>query len=1091
MSESQDDNTRRRIESELNKNFIVEAAAGTGKTTSLVNRMVALIETGTCRIDELAAVTFTRKAAAELKERFQAALHARAKAIEAGHVESGDRLRLASDKVNLAFVGTIHSFCAALLRERPIEFNVDPTFRELDEKEDGLLREQAWQENIADLIASKDPLLDQLRDLKIDRAHLKNCFSRFIEHRDIDHWPTNLPGDINLENLQRATKDYIRDIKELLKTFPKELDDLVNRYWDIARASQRGFRTLGDFFSLLERFASKKKGTQREWAKVPGGSKELCKDHNSRWEEFRTTFAEPGTTYWTRYRYRFVVEFLRRAVSVYQRLKQINGGLDFQDLLLKVATGLKNSPQLRTYFQSKYRNVLVDEFQDTDPLQAQMMFYLTSADTSQSDWTQCVPKTGSLFLVGDPKQSIYRFRRGDILIYNQVKEIICRNGGEVLPLVKNFRSRTELREWNNTVYREKFGSRTTAYSPAAEDMVQGREDDVLSESIAKPFCGTYRLEIPTDLLVAEARDFEAEAIAKFIRHAIDSGLEVPRTVKEIASGLKTQVQPRDFLIIPWGKKGMNAYTEALERYGVPYQVSGGNPLASNPQLATLIDCLRAIEDPTNPVHYLSVLRNFFGFSDRELYLLKQADGSFNYNHPIPEAVTSEALGSDLGVRFQAVANRFQKYAIWMRSLSYATAVLQIATDLGLISAAASTDEGNMQAGGLLKVIEWLRSQSLDFDSARDLIEFLDEVLTSEDVEACPALPPTGNVVRLMNLHKAKGLESPIVFLADTSRRYRGKVVCHIDRTSGTPSGYMGISAEVKKKEFTITKEVATPENWSTLQDEEQRFIDAEHDRLLYVATTRAACANIISVGKEGSNWTGLHPYLANAPALQIPEVSNVSTAAELREVEFKEVACISPDSIQAKWDASLNPSYSVTSAKTLGLKGSSRVDRDGSGEYGHEWGTAVHELLEVCHKTPTADLLSTATRLARDNNIRTERIPELIATVESVLASDIWKRAQAAQRCYSELPFETTDLDQDGQPLLIRGVIDLIFEEPDGWIIVDYKTDDLQATQLSAVLEEHRGQLTQYSRIWTAITSLPIKSTGLYFTRLNQYVSAS
>ena len=107
------------------------------------------------------------------------------------------------------------------------------------------------------------------------------------------------------------------------------------------------------------------------------------------------------------------------------------------------------------------------------------------------------------------------------------------------------------------------------------------------------------------------------------------------------------------------------------------------------------------------------------------------------------------------------------------------------------------------------------------------------------------------------------------------------------------------------------------------------------------------------------------------------------------------------------------------------------------------------------------------------------------------MASDIWKRAQAAQRCYSELPFETTELDQDGKPLLIRGVIDLIFEEPDGWIIVDYKTDDIQATQLSAVLEEYHGQLTQYSRIWTAITSLPIKSTGLYFTRLNQYVSAS
>ena len=158
QQEQQDTITRNRIESELDKNFIVEAAAGTGKTTSLVNRMVALVRTGTCRIDQLAAVTFTRKAAAELRERFQAALRNKATESETNDSNELQRLATAADQVNQAFVGTIHSFCATLLRERPIEFGVDPAFRELDEKDDRLLREQAWQENIADLIASRDPL---------------------------------------------------------------------------------------------------------------------------------------------------------------------------------------------------------------------------------------------------------------------------------------------------------------------------------------------------------------------------------------------------------------------------------------------------------------------------------------------------------------------------------------------------------------------------------------------------------------------------------------------------------------------------------------------------------------------------------------------------------------------------------------------------------------------------------------------------------------------------------------------------------------------------------------------------------------------
>ncbi len=199
MSETQDTLTRTRIASELDKNFIVEAAAGTGKTTCLVSRMVALIETGTCQIEQLAAVTFTRKAAAELRERFQAALQKKATTIQTGDAEKCKRLKSASDRLDLAFVGTIHSFCAALLRERPIEFAVDPAFRELDEKDDYLLREQAWHENIADLIASGDPLLDQLRDLDIDRAQLKTCFSHFIEHRDIEHWPVKLPPRLILK----------------------------------------------------------------------------------------------------------------------------------------------------------------------------------------------------------------------------------------------------------------------------------------------------------------------------------------------------------------------------------------------------------------------------------------------------------------------------------------------------------------------------------------------------------------------------------------------------------------------------------------------------------------------------------------------------------------------------------------------------------------------------------------------------------------------------------------------------------------------------------------------------------------------------
>ena len=255
-NEARDKESRRRIREELDRNFMVEAAAGTGKTTSIVDRMVNLVASGSCEIERLVAVTFTRKAAAELRERFQAELRRRAAELQQGSSPGEQatylRLQSASDYVSRAFVGTIHSFCAALLRERPIEFGVDPSFRELDEEEDERLREQSWHENINDLFAAGDPLIDQIDDLGLDRKDLKSCFDRFISYRDVEQWPCMTPQEIDVALLQQQTRIYIDDMKRLLPLFPTERgnDKLMRRYEDIVRGSGKDWNRLGDFFKL-------------------------------------------------------------------------------------------------------------------------------------------------------------------------------------------------------------------------------------------------------------------------------------------------------------------------------------------------------------------------------------------------------------------------------------------------------------------------------------------------------------------------------------------------------------------------------------------------------------------------------------------------------------------------------------------------------------------------------------------------------------------------------------------------------------------------------------------------------------------------
>jgi ATP-dependent helicase/nuclease subunit A len=1074
-----DTKSRSRIGEELDKNFMVEAAAGTGKTTCIVARMVNLIASGSCRIEHLAAVTFTRKAAAELRERFQLELLSRAsKLSESTSDENRDRcqrLQAASDNCSLAFVGTIHSFCATLLRERPIEFGVDPAFRELDENEDAVLREQAWLLNLDDLRSTDDPLLGKLKDLGLDTKQLKDCFDRFLEYRDIVDWPTGATAEIDVDIVKRQTFAYIDHMAHLSPMFPVErgTDALMNLYEDILRARSRAMRSRSSFFQLLEKFDTTKKAVQKFWHE-----KAIAKAENSRFEQFRQEFVQPALEWWYRTRYQFVIDFLRRAVSVYERLKTTSSGLGFSDLLLSVSKGLKTNPALRRYFQGRYTHLLVDEFQDTDPVQAEMILFLTSADFDQQDWQKCSPRTGALFLVGDPKQSIYRFRRGDIVTYNRMKEVFLRSGGEVLKLAKNFRSTNEIIGWSNSVFEQKLPAIANKHQAASESMLHGRIDRQTGS-----LSGIRKMVLPDSQSIDDTTYYEADAIARFIRHAIDSEMTVPRTHRELELGLTCEVTARDFMIIPSRKKRIPYFKQALERYGIPCEVNGSNALTSISELSLLIDCLRAIDDAHNPVHFLAILRDrLFGFSDVDLYDFRKAGGRFTFTSPLPDK-----LDEALKARFASVNRQLSRYQAWLRALPFATGVTRIAEDLGLLASAASSNEGNIGAGGLLRAIESLRQQSYNFDSASDLISYFEQLLEMDEIEGATALRPDSNVVRVMNLHKAKGLESPIVFLADTTSGHSGLPNCHIDRSGAHAVGYMGIT---KKHGQYHAKDVATPPNWTDYQEEEKRFLTAESDRLLYVATTRAACMLVVSVGKEKSYWNGLHGHLEGVKDLLIPSDEQLqSVACDSAKTVRSAQRIFSKRQVEEKWTASACPSYAIVTAKDLGLKGTSRPKWVASGDYGYKWGSAVHELLEVSNKATNTDLRQTAMRLVSEYGLGSGRVDELLSTVKSVVRSEIWRRSKSASRCYSELPFETSSQESTDRMTIIRGVIDLIFEEPAGWVIVDYKTDDISEGDLPSAIQYYEGQIQKYAEQWQSTTGFKTSELGLYFTRLDRYVT--
>ena len=249
-----DAESRKLIADDLDSNIMVEAAAGTGKTTGIVGRMVNMIATGRCQIENLAATTFTRKAAAELRERFQAKLRQELNSDRPS--DELERIKNAIDRIEFAFVGTFHSFCSLMLRERPIEFGVEPGFREIDAAEGKLLCEQAWQAFLDELYSSGREQLDRLHSLGLKTNELKSCFFTFLEFRDIREWPHDLPAPFDLEAAKGEIRAYVEDMRLLIPFFnapaDRGTDETMERYEKIVLASDNAdWSRDADFFNLL------------------------------------------------------------------------------------------------------------------------------------------------------------------------------------------------------------------------------------------------------------------------------------------------------------------------------------------------------------------------------------------------------------------------------------------------------------------------------------------------------------------------------------------------------------------------------------------------------------------------------------------------------------------------------------------------------------------------------------------------------------------------------------------------------------------------------------------------------------------------
>ena len=1077
MKSTPDQDQRDIVLNDLDKTLLVEAAAGTGKTTAMIGRMVNLLAAGKCSIDTMAAVTFTRKAAAELRARFQIELERACR----NTVPAQRRLLSeALSGVERCFIGTIHSFCARMLRERPVEAGVDIAFEEIDETVDLELRQRAWDTYVAGLYADNSPILVELEALGVEVGQLCGAFMRFANYPDVEDWPARPLAAPDLQLALNPLAEYVRHMEQVAMYLPEYPgnDTLIPKYRIVPLMfRQAKHNRAHEIMEILSQF-TKVKIVKKNW---PEGSLQ-AEAEQKKWDDFRTEIAEPLVKAWHEHRYEPLLRAIRPAIKVYDELRKKEGQLNYQDLLMHAASLLRERPAVRDYFGRRFKRVLVDEFQDTDPIQAEVLMFLSADDPNEKDWRRCRPHPGSLFVVGDPKQSIYRFRRADIVTYNQVKEIIRSSGGQVVHFSANFRTIRPLVNWVNDTFAEKFREYPEECSPEYVPLVPVREGEVKSDESC-----IRQLKIPKAYRSNDQLgEYEAALIAGTIRYALDKRLTIPRTEKEAAAGIGKQVVPGDFLIVTPMTGKLGVYSRKLQEVGVPHLVTGGSAMNQVPEISLLHTCLVAVTHPENPVALVAALRcELFGISDPDLYEFKRCGGHFSFHSPVPKDL-------DAAVRsiFEDAFERLRKFALWLTRVPAVSAIEKIVADLGLAARASAGPGGDVQAGSLEKTLELLRCAQPEHWTAAGLVDILGKLVQQDEThDAIPAKPHETPVVRVMNLHKVKGLEAPIVFLADPTGNRDHPVELHIDRSADKVLGYMRIEGTVlgSGKQSVL----ALPEGWEALADKERQFQDAEALRLRYVAATRAGCRLVISQRESFQNlnpWAFFEPQLSASTVLEDPGPQTAPSCVQISVAE--QDAAQAAAEIGERWAAAVQTSYSIASVKAEALEKGRILYHHG--EHGTEWGSVIHLLLQTAMSDPAADLASLALAALSEQGLEPALAEDVLEIVASVTQSEIWTRALASSRRLVEAPFRrlVPNEKMDGQTLgtVVRGVIDLAFLEEHGWVIVDYKTDRVAKERVRELVDLYRPQVVSYVEAWQQITGEPVSEAGIYFTHTQRYV---
>ncbi len=1078
---------------DLDRSLCVTAGAGAGKTWVLVERYLKLLENGV-KVSQILALTFTEKAAAEMKERVRKAISE----------NEGEVWKERLDEFNWCSISTFHSFCSNLIRQYPLVSGVAPRFQVLDDVGLSLMQEEAFDsllcgecggetnESLVRALTWFGSLKtkERLEYMYERRAEMAEWLEKHRTMESVREWAEEMDGMILSEMVNRVlSKEGVREslvtLSDLADSHSGQ-DDPGQRYLSEAGPMIRRLLVANTDGEKLEqlRLLSKVKGTRSM------GNKKFFKDGAkerlaSSYDSIRTALDaacldkmacgnDEMVQRTTESTYDLIRVYGSYAAAMEAAKKKANA-IDFGDM---IATAMKlvGRNEVVSSLRGRYRNLLVDEFQDTDPIQSKIVWAVAGDD----------PKD-RLFIVGDPKQSIYGFRNADVAMFQGAKRKMVDMDSEAgVHLDVNFRSTRQVVDVVNHVFSRLMVEEDREFRFKYEPMCRSAEksSDVGSVELMLPGSpGTAVAgQVPVDTLS------EPEMVATRIQAIMTEGRKLVYTDNE-GKRLKEGRTPvyGDLTILLRARTHLKMFEKALRDRNIPYQVHKGLGFFERQEVLDVYNILRFLADGSDDVSSYGMLRSpYFSFSDEELFFICRGKG-FDLWSRLKKRAEEDERSKMAVVMLESWRSRAGRMPI-AELLQY----VQVTSGISAVYS-AQTNSAQLLAN-LDKLTSMLRNASADgICMPHEAVEWMENAMELAKLEGeAPMETSSINAVNIMTVHASKGLEFPIVIVPELGAPPRSST------SSILFDEGIGLGLTVLGEDYKLAKNAAL----SLIEIEEDEKDAEESKRLLYVAMTRARDHLVLS-GKIGSdkrttvNWMDLLRS-AIAPEGIRPDVNMIAindhvlvyvvreSDMDLEETEREKPSLMSlPEDIGGLggWSSVSKPKrrigLTVTGLEAFESYPERFVRRNvfgvpegwldsGTRSDAMQFGTAAHEILQGRDPEP----------VARKYWLPASSVAELAKIKERFVAL---KGSDGI--AYRELVFMA---DIDGQRF--QGKVDRLESNRSGSsIVVDFKTDAVKQGSEEKDAERHADQLRAYALMMSR--ALHVKVQGqVYFTGSGRYV---